>query len=199
MPVQKYRVETDKGAYEVEVEVPVEPKTESIADRLGSALKSFATYAEFRKGFLSHILTEEPGVLAGAGGLGLLAAGTVGVPAATIGAVSAAVPLASRLIQRGSRAVAGKPQPPASLEEAVDIASGPAFQYGGPALIRLGRMARAATPAAKKAIGSALGAVIGSSRGIQAATTGAVLGAWKGPPIVDALGTVATKTGGALT
>src|SRR3990167_3184441 len=167
MPVQKYRVETDKGSYEVEVEVPTEPKSESILDQLGSAIKSFATDPEFRRGFLSHIMTEEPGVIGSVGATGLLAAPFAGIPAATVGVAGAALPLASSLVQRGSRMVAGKPQQPVSLEEVANIAAGPTLQYGGPALIRLGRMARAATPTAKKVVGSALGALVGAPRGIQ--------------------------------
>lgn len=202
MPVQKYRIETDKGAYEVEVEAPETPtesKSESLPEQLRSAIKNFATDPEFRKGFLSHIMTEEPGVIGSVGSLGLLGAASLGIPAAAAGVAGAAIPLASHLVTRGSRAIAGKPQKPVSVEEAIDIASGPALQYGGPALVRLGRIARAASPEAEHALGSVLGAVIGSPRGLQAATTGAVLGAWKGPSIVNALGTAVGRTGGALT
>ena len=109
---------------------------------------------------LHHLISKEPATLGALGGGAALLAPLLGIGAGVASAAGALAPAAGHLVSRGYRGLTGQEQPTISPSEIIDVAGGPALQYGGKA-IGAASQALAARPAVLKELLGLLGAAGG--------------------------------------
>ena len=146
------------------------------------------------KAILGHLLSEEPATLGALGGGAALLAPIAGAGAGIASAVGAMAPAAGHLLSRGYRRLTGQAQPAVSASEVLDVAGGPAMQYGGKVIGGAGRFIAGRPLSEIREVMGALGAFTGHAAAPGYGTVGGYFAGRRLAPLAKRVAASAGQT-----